>query len=340
VFVTGGSGFIGSRLSERLLRDGHRVTVLTRNRHRPSVAHLESLGAGVVEGDVTRMVDLAPEPPDADGVDIVLHCAANLSLWGQEVGTVNVEGTRQVLRWAEQGRARYVVFASSVEAQGLGTAAEVPLGEQDPCAPASVYGESKLAGERLTEELAARGVPCLVARIGHTYGPGGFGFVHPFLRALLVNDGLAAVLPFVAERLMQPIFVDDVVEALVRMLRCEVTGTYNVTGADPVTVGEWFVALGDILGVAEVARARLAPGPHPDIDVLKPYGPLGRVPEAAYFLLGQGGRIHRAYADAKLRLAIGDYQRYGLYRGLAATLGWYQATGAVEALARCAAPGG
>ncbi|TMA31037.1 MAG: hypothetical protein E6J79_20675, partial [Deltaproteobacteria bacterium] len=76
-------------------------------------------------------------------------------------------------------------------------------------------------------------------------------------------------------------------------------------------------ALAELLGVEELARLRLAPRDDP------PPAGATAVPEAVYFLLADGDRIHRAFTDGRLRGAIGDYQRHSLHRGLAATLAWY-----------------
>lgn len=324
VLVTGGSGFIGSRLSERLLSEGYRVTILTRHAVKPVVAQLTARGAEVIQGDVTEPRALA-SCMDLEPFNTVIHLAANLNLWGEEMRTVNVEGTRNVRRWTEQTKAKYVIFASSVEAQGLGSASEVPLSEECPCRPASAYGHAKHEGEALVNEFSANtGVPVLIARIGHTYGIGGFGFVQPFLSALLTNNALAQALPYVRNRLLQPIYVDDLVEALVRALGVGLGGTYNFTGSQPATVGEWFVALGELLGIEELAQQRLENGEHTNMEQIR------HVPEVAYFLMGEGECVHRVYADAKLRAAVGDYQRFNLYRGSAATLAWYQKVGALE----------
>jgi len=318
-FVTGGGGFIGSRLVARLLAEGYRVALLARDPRKPAVAVLETQGARVVQGDVRDLRAVGPEAVGAE-LDIVLHLAASLDLRGGEGASVNVEGTREVLRWAREHGARYVVYASSVEAQGPASADEGLLTEEHPCRPGSPYAESKLAGERLVQELAERAaLPCLLARIGHTYGPGGLGFVTPFLRALLVDDDpLAGVLPAVADRFFQPIFIADLVEAVVRALGSELRGTYNFGGEPPATLREWFTSLAEVLGAGDLARQRLQRRPVADP------GALTHVPDVAYFTMGDGARVHRAYSDAKLRAAIGDYQRYNLHRGWAATMAWYQ----------------
>src|SRR5581483_218238 len=229
-----------------------------------------------------------------------------VSLSGDEVRRVNVDGTANVLAVAEASGARYLAFASSIEATGLGAPSELPLDEDHPCRPPTPYGESKCAGEALVATFAERtGVPALIARIGNTYGPGSLGFFHFFLRLLLTDDPAVAALPLLGPRLLQPIYVADLVEAFVRALRMRLAGVYNFTGDAPASIG-----------VEDLASARLAPKAPPASALLAS-------PEVAYFLLGDGPRIHRAFTDARLRAALGEYQRHTLERGCAATLAWY-----------------
>jgi nucleoside-diphosphate-sugar epimerase len=326
VLVTGGTGFIGSHLTARLLRDGYEVFVTARRMDTPTARALTAAGAHVITADLVDWNQVAACAAAAP-FEAIFHLGANLSMAGEEVHPTNVAGTAHVLRLAEETRAGYLLFASSIEAQGLARLDEVPLEEGRECLPPTPYGASKAEGESLSRAFAERtGIPTCVARIGNTYGPGGLGFVHFFLRALLTDDQAVPALPAIGGRLLQPIFVADLVEALVRALHVRLTGTYNFTGNAPRTIAEWMQALADLLGVEALARHRLGATAPTDL------GNAASVPEVAYFLLRDGERIHRAYSDARLRAAIGDYQRHDLHRGLAATLAWFERAGALEPL--------
>jgi len=323
VIVTGGTGFIGSHLSARLLGEGCRLSIVTRRPDSAGARWLASRGARVVAADLTDAEGVL-RVADAEPCEAVFHLGANVNLTGDEMRATNVAGTANVLQLAEASGARYLVFASSIEAQGLARPDELPLDETRACLPPTPYGESKCDGEAQVAAFAERtGVPALVARIGNTYGPGSLGFVHFFLRTLLTEDAAGPALPLLGARLLQPIYVTDLVEALVRALRVRLAGVYNFTGDAPTSIGDWVLALAELLGVEELAHLRLAQREAP-----LPAGATA-VPEAAYFLLADGERIHRAYTDARLRAAIGDYQRHSLHRGLAATLAWYTEAGAL-----------
>ena len=324
VIVTGATGFIGSHLSTRLLGEGCRLTIVTRHPDSPSARWLASRGARVVTADLTD-ADALLRAADDEPCDALIHLGASVNLAGDDMRATNVAGTANVLRLAEASRAGYLVFASSIEAQGLARTEELPLDETRACRPPTPYGESKCDGEAQVAAFAERtGIPALVARIGNTYGPGSLGFVHFFLRTLLTDGAAGPALPLLGARLLQPIFVTDLVEALVRALRVKLAGVFNFTGDAPASIGDWVLALAELLGVEELARLRLAPRDEP------PPAGATAVAEAVYFLLADGDRIHRGFTDARLRAAIGDYQRHSLHRGLAATLAWYAEAGALQ----------
>ncbi len=148
--VTGGAGFIGSHVVERLLRDGHRVRVLDNF----SSGSRENLAFGmgnprleVVEGDIR---DFPTTLAAAQGVEVIFHQAAMRSVprsIDDPVGANenNVTGTLNILRAARETGVRRVVYASSSSIYG--DRPELPKREDQPPAPISPYAVSKLAGE-------------------------------------------------------------------------------------------------------------------------------------------------------------------------------------------------
>jgi UDP-glucose 4-epimerase len=168
--VTGGCGFIGYALCHRLAAAGHRVAAyddLSRGR-------AENLpeGTRLIQGDIRDRVRLA-EAVSAVGPDAVVHLAAihylpDCAARPRETHEVNVEGTRRLLE-ACRGRVRHVVFASTaaVYAPVEGPCAE----DRTPVVPIEVYGESKLAGERLVEAFCREaGVAGTTVRISNAIG--------------------------------------------------------------------------------------------------------------------------------------------------------------------------
>jgi UDP-glucose 4-epimerase len=155
VLVTGGAGFIGSHLCERLLRDGHDVVVLDnettgRRDHVPPEARY-------LQGDVSRLEDL--ERAFAPGVDAVFHVAGQVSLIRAFADPAldlrtNVLGTLNVLQLCLRRRVPRLLYASSMQVYGATDV--VPTTEETPCRPASYYGITKYAAERYVHTTAQR----------------------------------------------------------------------------------------------------------------------------------------------------------------------------------------
>lgn len=168
-FITGGCGFIGSHLVERLLLDGHEVVVLDDL----STGRRENLapGAQLVVGDVS---DAALVAKAAEGADVLFHLAAiaSVPICEQEperAERTNVGGLRAVLAAAQTGK-RPVIYASSAAVYGDNP--NLPLGETETPAPLNAYGRHKLTNEQdATAAWAAHGVTSVGLRFFNVYGP-------------------------------------------------------------------------------------------------------------------------------------------------------------------------
>ena len=324
--VTGGAGFIGSHLSRRLLEAGSRVTILTRHVEAPRALELAGAGARVVACDVSSP-ERIPDPDTLGPADVLYHLAADVSVSGPGLWAANVEGTVMALELAAALDVPQVVVASSIEAQGPGADHEIPLREDAPCRPVTDYGVSKARAEAVVAEWTrTHDRPALVLRIGNTYGPGSAWFLQPSLLALLGVTPLRRAWPLLGHRVFQPLYVDDLVEGMQRAASRRLTGCCNATGAQPVTVDGYLEALASLTGLGAALETTRVPleGDVPSAE--------GLAPDFAYVLMGAPERPHRAYDDAALRVAIGEYQRWSLARGLAATLRWYHDCGALASL--------
>jgi UDP-glucose 4-epimerase len=147
VLVTGGAGFIGSHMADRLIGDGHQVTVIDN----------ESTGfrgnvpaqARYVKGDVAQEADL--ERAFEGGLDAVFHIAGQASTIRSfndptDDLRTNVNGTIQVLRKCIEHRVGRLLYASSMTAYGHPV--KIPVSEETHLLPVSYYGISKMAAER------------------------------------------------------------------------------------------------------------------------------------------------------------------------------------------------
>ncbi len=333
VIVTGGAGFIGSHLTRRLLADGACVTILTRHVDSARARDLAAQGATVLRADLAQ--GEMPDPTQLPTGACLFHLAADTSVAGPGVWAANVDGTRRTLELADRLQSPYLLFASSIEAQGLATDQEPGLTETSPCHPVSEYGRAKLEAETLVSAWGARpGRRAAVVRIGNTYGPGSPWLLQSSLVMLLGRSSLFTVWDSLHHRRFQPIYVDDLVEAVVRIAAARLEGLYNATGTKPVSLEEYLIHVASLLGLREQLKSSLRFSPA-SVLTTQPVPP-----DFAYFLMGDQVRCHRTYVNAKLQAEVGDYARWSLPRGLAATLGWYRDCGAFSALLNAVRPKG
>jgi nucleoside-diphosphate-sugar epimerase len=138
VIITGGAGFIGSQISARLIKGQTRVTILTRNVSAPRATTLAQQGCKIVGCDLADDRRI-PRPDTLDPADALFHFAADVSVSSPTLRAANVEGTSRALALADALAIPYVVYASSIEAQGFGSDHEIPLREDMTRRPVSEF---------------------------------------------------------------------------------------------------------------------------------------------------------------------------------------------------------
>lgn len=318
ILVTGGSGFVGSHVVDVLLEAGHSVRCLIRADSR--LRWLEGKPVETVLADL-RHADLSPA---VDAVDCVIHCAGLTRGTPAELRAANVQGTRALLEasLAAHSAPRFV-YCSSQAAAGPGRL-DRRRRLDDPPAPNSDYGRSKLEAE-VEVRGASDALETVILRPGAVYGPRDEDTL-PFFRMAARR---IVLVPGLRERLVQLVHVRDVARAL------------SLAMATPHAVGRtYFVAHPRVVSWVELAAAMgRALGRRP-LRVPLP-SPAFRLAGALSEVLGgarQAGALDRRRARDMVERAwtcdvepaleeLGWTPRYDLEEGLEDTVRWYREEG-------------
>ena len=276
--ITGATGFVGSAVLRHLLGRGDAVRALVR----PGAdrRNLAGLSVEVVPGD---LLDPASLERAVRGCEAVFHVAACYALWLPDPRTmyaVNVDGTRNLLRAAEEAAVSRVVYTSTVGALGL-PADGRPGTEETPVALADMVGDykrSKFLAEAEARAAAARGVPVVIVNPSTPVGPRD---VKPTPTGRIILDFLNGRMPAYVDTGLNLVDVEDV--AVGHLLAAERgrVGERYILGHRNMTLGEILACLGRIAG-RRPPRLRL-----PHAAVL----PMAYASEALARLTGRAPRI-------------------------------------------------
>lgn len=251
VLVTGGAGFIGSHIVDRLVQEGYGVVVADnlatgkrRNINRAAKFYRADIRSWWLERVFRR------ERPV-----VVCHHAAQMDVRRSVQDPMfdaetNILGTLNVLRYAIKYGVRKFIFASSGGAV-YGEPEKLPVSESHPTRPASPYGISKAVGdEYLRYFRAADGMEYVSLRYANVYGPrqdpyGEAGVVAIFTQKML--QGEQPIINGNGRQTRDFVYVDDVVEANIAALGKEAHGIYNVGTGQETTINELFSLLAGLI---------------------------------------------------------------------------------------------
>jgi nucleoside-diphosphate-sugar epimerase len=238
-FVTGGSGFIGSRLIERLAGDGWTVRALARSDG--AAARVREAGAEPVRGDLGDKPALSR---GAQGADVAFHAAAKVEDWGpwKEFQRVNVDGTKMVLAACRAVGVRRVVHVGT-EAALLHGQPLVMADERTPLAfgSASRYAATKAEAEAAVVAASGGGMDTVVIRPRFVWGPGDTTLVPVMIE--MVRSGRFRWIGGGRQRISTT-HVDNSVEGLVLAADRGTPGAaYFVTDGAPVVFRDFVTAL-------------------------------------------------------------------------------------------------
>ena len=258
VFVTGGSGFIGGRLIERLRADGHTVRALVRSE--AAGERVRARGAEPVSGE---LADVAAMRAGAEGCELAFHAAATLGDWGkrEDFERGNVVGTSNALRaCADAGVRRFVHVGT--EAALLAGQPLIEVDETAPLRPDSpvLYSSTKARAEQAVLAANGDGFETVVVRPRFVWGAGDTTLLPAMVE--LVRSGRFAWIGGGRHR-TSTTHVANTVEGLVLgATRGRPGNAYFVTDGEPVVFREFVSDLLASQGVAAPrAASRWAPPP-------------------------------------------------------------------------------
>ena len=311
--VTGGAGFIGSHLCDRLLSDGHRVIAADdfSTGSRQNIAHL--LGHErfhFVRQDVTIPFEMS-----ADWIFNLACPASPIHYQRNPIKTIKtcVLGTLNGLSLASRIGARFLQ-ASTSEVYGdpeVHPQVESYLGNVNPVGPRACYDEGKRCAETLCfDHLRQLGTDIRVARIFNTYGP-----------RMAIDDG-RVISNFVVQALRGEsitiygsgtqtrsfCYVSDLVEGLVRLMKSDETGPVNLGNAAEFTILELARRVAELTGSSSPVLAQALPHDDPRRrrpDLTKAQAALGFEPTVS---LADGLRLTIEYFRRRLNVVASQYE--------------------------------
>jgi nucleoside-diphosphate-sugar epimerase len=323
--LTGATGLLGSHIAEQLAQRGERVRALVRRGS--DTAFLRSIGAELIEGDLT---DLASIRRAVAGADVVYHCAAQVGDWGpwRRFRENVIEATGRLLEACRQERVGRVLHVSSIMVYGHPTPRGGALfDETEPLGQHlwmwEHYARAKLAAEELCRAYPG---PLTIARPSWMYGPRDRNTFPSFVKALragrvrLLGKGANAI---------NIIYAGDVADGAIRAATAPhaVGQAYNFSSAGELTQKQLLNWLTDALGYPRVARSisvRLAFLGGLLSEVIGKMIFLKRRPHVTRYAVALVGRS-TLYSTAKAQSQLGWQPRVKAEEGLRLTLDWFRA---------------
>ena len=239
VFITGGTGFLGSALARRLHSMSYDVTIMGRNEEKGSV--LEREGIRFIQAEFRDKETILQA---VEGMDYVFHCGALSSPWGRYEAfyEANVLGTENIISACKQHNVKRLIHVSTPSIY-FDTKDRLDVKEDDalPSKFLNHYAETKYLAEKRIDEAFQDGLPVITIRPRAIFGPGDTAIIPRLIRANqerfipIIHQGKARI---------DLTYVENVVDALILCMnsnKATLGKKYNISNGESVV-------LKDVLG--------------------------------------------------------------------------------------------
>lgn len=308
--ITGGSGYFGSLLRDRLLAQGQAVRVF-------DLADAEDRKSNVdfVRGDIREAASVGKAVTDCD---VVYHCVAQVPLAKDKelFHSVNVHGTENLLAAALAAKVRKVIYVSSSAV--FGVPKSNPVTETTAPAPGEAYGRAKLEAETLCQQHTARGLDVTIIRPRTIMGHGRLGIFQILFE--WIREGYNVPVFGRGDNIYQFVHADDLADACIRAAARPGATTYNCGAAN---FGSMREALEHLCVHAKTkSRVRSVPMT-PAVAIMQCTSALGLSPLGAYHALMYGRSLYFDITKAQREL---QWQpRFSTDQMFAQSYDWYLA---------------
>jgi len=297
--VTGGAGFIGSHLVDRLIKEGHRVAVIDNL----STGKRENLNPKSKFYNVDIRHFKLSRIFKKERPQIVFHYAAQIDVRKSienptEDAKINILGSLNLLEYCKKYKVKKFIFASSVGVYG--EPKTLPVNENHPLNPISPYPITKLAIEKYLNYYQSQGLDFVSLRYSNIYGPrqssGGEGGVI----AIFIDKLLKRERPTIfgdGNQTRDFLYVDDAVEAAILAIKAPTGSIYNVGTNKEITIN----ALSELL--SNILKIKIKP-------IFQPFR--------------QGEIVNSRIDYSKIKEELGWQPKHSLEKGLQITVDWFK----------------
>lgn len=237
ILITGSTGYIGSKLTDKLAVQGHTIHILCRAA--PALPEFNKPNIKIFIGDIT---DPASLQPALNGVDQVYHLAAYARLWAKDPSTfhkLNIEGFENVLKAAKSAGVAKMVYTST--AGVIGPSKDKPMTENDPRIRDffNLYESTKSESEKVALEYSRNGLPVTILNPSRIYGPGFDTGSNPVTKIVeMYLKGNWKIIPGSGNDIGSYPYIDDVVDGHIAAMEKGGNGERYILGGVNATFNE------------------------------------------------------------------------------------------------------